>query len=280
MPLLKKEDLDKMDQESEDVVSLDKRAFSLGLKRSPSPYTGAPIVSLDNNVPHITNALPEHPIKVSLGPLQDDFKVKTATGDLIAMQFPSEIQLQILEHLSLSFKEAVEIASHYGISIDWAFRYHDPYKDGYSFFKKWKKMKDSSDKDILKKKMLKNPTYKRLLEWKGRFTPDRENLIIAIGQGNLDMVKYFIATSVNPNGYHLYIAILQGNLNIVKYLIAMGVDPNENNLYIAIRQGNLDIVKYLIEERKVKPSLKHLKTAIRKGNLLSILYLTERVKLT
>jgi hypothetical protein len=168
----------------------------------------------------LANAPSENHRSVSLGPLEHEFIVNG-----IYMHFPPEIQLEIFEHLSMTFEEAVKIASEKGGSIDWAYQYHDPSKDNYAIVKEWRKMDDPL-KDQLKEKMMLNPTLRNLLRWKGELNPTHDNLMSAVVDGNLD---------------------------VVRYLIIIGVEPHWNDLNYAIRQGNLEIVKFLIKEGKIHP---------------------------
>ena len=228
IPLLKVDGQETVQKSDSYTPGLQKRFIGRWM-RSLYPTTSNPTNSYTNYGEHITNARSENQRLVSLGPLENDFKVKNAKGDLIQMRFPSDIQLQILEHLSLSFEDAVEIALEKGASIDWAFnwayRYHDPSKDGYSIIQEWMKMGESPAKDGWKDNMLLNPTLKKLFAWKGGLIPTRINLRSAAEEGNLDIVKYLIAVGMKPYLRDLFAAIKHGNLDIVKYLIERGELP-------------------------------------------------------
>jgi hypothetical protein len=81
---------------------------------------------------------------------------------------PPEIQLQMLEYHSMSLEEAKTIASQRLSSSDgaelWAYQHFDPSKDNYAIIQQWKEMSESTAKNELKEKMMKNPTLKNILE--------------------------------------------------------------------------------------------------------------------
>ena len=71
-------------------------------------------------------------------------------------------------------------------------QFHDPSKDNYTLFQKWLEMAESNAKYELKRKMLKNPTLKKLFDWKEDWARTLYNFRIAVKDGNLDMVKYLL----------------------------------------------------------------------------------------
>jgi ankyrin repeat protein len=75
---------------------------------------------------------------------------------------------------------------------------------------------------------------------------------IAIENGNLDIVKYLVESSFDINQHQFLIyAVMNNNLNIIEYFVDNGADihtQNETPLYVAVDNENLDIVKYLVEK--------------------------------
>ena len=98
----------------------------------------------------------------------------------------------MFEHLPMTLDDAMKKASDNDLSLDWAYRHHDPSKDDYSLVKKWLETQDEKAKTALKEKMLLNPTLKNLLTWEGGLNPTHDNLMGAIRKGNSDVVRYLI----------------------------------------------------------------------------------------
>ena len=129
--------------------------------------------------------------------------------------------------------------------------------------------------------MLKNPTLKMIFKWKREraLTPNRHNLIIAVEEENLDMIKYFIARGYDPDQYDLLFAIENGQLDSVKIFIKGRITPGKYALSHALRQGDPDMVEYLVNEGGAQPTLKDLQYAIRLKSRKSIVdFLRSRIQ--
>ena len=153
----------------------------------------------------------------------------------------------------------------------WAIKYHDPDKDRYSIFDEWDNIKDPLKKKQSKKEMLENPKLKKIFQWGGEegLNPSYNNFKIAIKDGNLYMVKYFIARGYEPNEWDIYNAIIKGKIDIVKHLIK-GVSPHQ-----VAKCGDIDSLKYLVDNVKFIPNQVTLNVAIRSEKLNIIKYLVE-----
>jgi hypothetical protein len=79
------------------------------------------------------------------------------------------------------------------------------------------------------------------------FRPNRDNLRLAVLDGNLPIVETLIKAGVKPDRYHLVNAISHRNLEICEALIKAGVKPNRWHLDQAISKNNLEIVEALIK---------------------------------
>jgi ankyrin repeat protein len=77
-------------------------------------------------------------------------------------------------------------------------------------------------------------------------------LIVAAGNGHLNVISYLLAQGADVNaqdGEALISAAMDGHLSVVKYLVSQGADVNAQRgraLIIAAREGRLSVVRYLL----------------------------------
>jgi ankyrin repeat protein len=94
--------------------------------------------------------------------------------------------------------------------------------------------------------------------WGGKFYADIDyTAIIAVENGNLDIIKYFVECGINffENNNNIFIhAIYNGDLNVIKYLIKyINLSKHYDKLEECISRGPLDIIKYFIKDTKGAP---------------------------
>ena len=79
------------------------------------------------------------------------------------------------------------------------------------------------------------------------------------GQGDLDIVKLFVAARINVNAKNskgftaLHAAANEGHLAVVQFLVEKGADVNSDHdgwtpLYMATGHGHLAVVQFLVEK--------------------------------
>ena len=175
---------------------------------------------------------------------------------------------------SLAFTDAKKQAKKLGIPDDqvelWAIINHDPYKDGYSVLQILREMKDPIKIRELESKMLKNPILRKIMEWglKRGLEPSYKNFMLALKDGDLDMVKFFIAKGYEPNIWDLNTAVSKDKLAIVKFLMiekGLTPDPVHNTLIQAILNKNPEMVRLLVETGKIPVAPRNLGTAEKYG---------------
>ena len=259
IPLMKRDDLKSIRKPETNMLVTQKRFSFRRLMKSLSSSR-----NIVNNGQH---SLSENPILDQLD------KFKNDGGNF-----------EYLSTKQFGFTDSVEMAKQNGATEDqaklWAYQHHDPYLDGYSIILKWLQNEATGAKNKMFKKMLKNPTLKKILEWEGGLDHSRANLIRAIQKGELDVIKYLVTLEVKPDRFDLYIAFRKGYLDIVKYFIEEGIFiPNERDLKFAIKYQNLDVFKYLVEECGINPTGDNLSFAITLDKLDFVRYMIIERKL-
>ena len=186
------------------------------------------------------------------------------------MQLPSVNQPQELS--SMSFDELKAL----GFPDYWAIQKHDPNKDKYLVFRNWLEMEDSPEKEEMEMNMMFNPTLEKLFAWDRSYDLDTDNFYTAIREGNIGMVKYWIATGYKPSQLELAAALITKDANMIRPLLEVGLKPYQCFLFYPIIHGNADIFKLLIEVGGITPTEGHLLRAYKKGNPDIIEYLNEK----
>ena len=198
----------------------------------------------------------------------------------IVSNYPPEYHAAVYEYLSMSFVEAEKIASKYGLPIDWAYQFHDPFKDNCWIVKKWMKVRDPVARQEMKEKIILNPTLKNIFAWKGEEGVEltNDNLTESYREGRLDIFKYQCAIGYRPLRIDFYVLIQLGHLEIVEHMInKMGFEPDLYSLFRAMynREGTVDMFKFLVKKGNLKPTMEHFDHAFKRGRLDIVMYLIE-----
>ncbi len=83
-------------------------------------------------------------------------------------------------------------------------------------------------------------------------------MIIAIRNGNLDVVKLMVRKGVNRFDSGLAEAAGSGHLDIVKYFIELNASEYSHATKIAAKNGKIDIIDYFIEKKYIKSGMLNL----------------------
>ena len=94
---------------------------------------------------------------------------------------------------------------------------------------------------------------RRLLKKEKRQNRLKDAFKSAVKDGHPDIVEDILARGFQPDRLDLIYAVEEGTLDIIK-AIAKRFDPREWDLCTAIQKGNLPIVKYFVEEWNMIPT--------------------------
>ena len=124
-----------------------------------------------------------------------------------------------------------------------------------------------------KLELLKWAREEKKCEWDGR------TIIMAVYQGNLEMVKYCVANECPVDADTCANAALEGHLEILKYLREEVKAPwDEYTAAWAASRGQLHILEYLVERKYDKYNRRPCLNAAKRGHLDCLKYLHETAK--
>ena len=113
---------------------------------------------------------------------------------------------------------------------------------------------------------------------------EKDNLLVtAAAKGELDLVKYALASGANVRAFNDAAVRTSTNLDVVKYLVEHGADIHvydEFPLHLAIEDGNFELAKYLVEQGADIHVMEDyaIRKAKRKGYTEILNYLNSKIK--